>query len=45
LVVKGLKTLGPGRSEVVISNADASKLRSTSENLYFNEKMPCYYCG
>ena len=38
LVVKGLKTLGPGRSEIVISNADASKLRSTSENLYFMKK-------
>lgn len=38
LVVKGLKTLGPGSSEVVISNADASKLRSTSESLYFMKK-------
>jgi hypothetical protein len=38
LVVKGLKALGPGRSEIVISNADASKLRSTSENLYFMKK-------
>ena len=38
LVVKGLKTLDPGRSEIVISNADASKLRSTSENLYFMKK-------
>ena len=38
LVVKGLKTLGPGRSEIVISNADASKLRSTSESLYFMKK-------
>jgi hypothetical protein len=38
LVVKGLKTLGPGGSEIVISNADASKLRSTSESLYFMKK-------
>ena len=38
LVVKGLKALGPGRSEIVISNADASKLRSTSESLYFMKK-------
>ena len=38
LVAKGLKTLGPGRSEIVISNADASKLRSTSESLYFMKK-------
>ena len=38
LVVKGLKTTGPGRSEIVISNADASKLRSISESLYFMKK-------
>ena len=38
LVVKGLKTLGPGCSEIVISNSDASKLRSTSESLYFMKK-------
>lgn len=38
LVVKGLKTSGPGLSEIVISNADASKLRSTSESLYFMKK-------
>jgi hypothetical protein len=35
LVVKGLKAVGLGRSEIVISNADASKLKSTSENLSF----------
>lgn len=38
LVVKGLKALYPGRSEIVISNADASKLRGTSESLYFMKK-------
>jgi hypothetical protein len=38
LVVKGLKILEPGRSEIVISNADASKLRSISESLYFMKK-------
>jgi hypothetical protein len=38
LVVKGLKTLNPGGSEIVISNADASKLRSASESLYFMKK-------
>jgi hypothetical protein len=38
LVVKGLKTSGPGGSEIVISNADASKLRSISESLYFMKK-------
>ena len=38
LVVKGLKTFEPGCSEIVISNADASKLRSASESLYFMKK-------
>ncbi len=38
LVVKGLKILEPGCSEIVISNADASRLRSTSESLYFMKK-------
>lgn len=38
LVVKGLKTLDPGGSEIVISNADASKLRGTSDSLYFMKK-------
>ncbi len=36
--VKGLKTAGPGRSNVVISNADAAKIRSASENLSFLKK-------
>jgi hypothetical protein len=38
LVVKGLKVVGSGHSEIVISNADASKLRSTSESLGFLKK-------
>jgi len=38
LTVKGLRTEGPGRSDVVISNADASMLRSASENLSFMKK-------
>ncbi len=38
LTVKGLKTKGPGRSDIVISNADASMLRSASENLSFMKK-------
>ena len=38
LVVKGLKTSGPGHSEIVISNADASKLRGISESHYFMKK-------
>ncbi|MEW6671514.1 MAG: LPP20 family lipoprotein [Thermodesulfobacteriota bacterium] len=38
LMVKGLKTEGPGGSDVIISNADAAKLRSASENLSFLKK-------
>ncbi len=38
LVVRGLKALDPARSEIVISNADASRLRSASESLYFMRK-------
>lgn len=35
LTVKGLKTEGPGRCDIVISNSDAAKLRKSSENLLF----------
>lgn len=35
LTVKGLKTEGPGKADIVISTSDASKLRSASENLSF----------
>jgi hypothetical protein len=38
ITVKGLRTEGPGRSDIVISNADASALRSASENLSFMKK-------
>ena len=38
LTVKGLRTEGTGRSDIVISNADASRLRSASENLSFMKK-------
>ena len=38
LTVKGLRTEGHGRSDIVISNADASKLRSASEHLTFLKK-------
>ncbi len=38
LTVKGLKTEGPGNSDIVISNADASRLRSASEHLSFLKK-------
>ena len=36
--VKGLRTGGPGQSNIVISNADAAKIRSASENLSFLKK-------
>lgn len=36
--VKGLRTDGAGRSDLVISNADAAKIRSASENLSFLKK-------
>jgi len=38
LTVKGLRTEGPGQSDIIISNADASRLRSASENLSFMQK-------
>ncbi len=38
LLVKGLRAEGEGRSDIVISNADAAKLRSTSENLSLLKK-------
>jgi hypothetical protein len=36
--VKGLKAEGPGKSNIVISNADAEKVRGTSDNLLFLKK-------
>ena len=38
LTVKGLRTKGDEHSDIVISNADASRLRSASENLSFMKK-------
>jgi hypothetical protein len=38
LIVKGLRTQGPGKSDIVISNADATKILSSSENLSFLQK-------
>lgn len=38
LTVKGLRIEGNGHSDIVISNADASRLRSASENLSFMKK-------
>jgi hypothetical protein len=38
LTVKGLRTEGPGQSNLVISNADADQIRGASENLSFLKK-------
>jgi hypothetical protein len=38
LTVKGLRTEGVQHSDVIISNVDASRLRSASENLSFMKK-------
>ncbi|MCP3925254.1 MAG: hypothetical protein GY714_21995 [Desulfobacterales bacterium] len=35
LLVKGIKSMGPGKSNIVISNADAARLRSSSKHLSF----------
>jgi hypothetical protein len=36
--VKGIKTEGPGRSDIIISNADAEKIRGAADNLSFLKK-------
>ncbi len=38
ITVKGLRTVGAGRSNVVISNADAQMIKSAAENLVFLKK-------
>ncbi len=38
LTVRALRTVGPGQCDFVVSNADASKIRSASENLMFLKK-------
>jgi len=38
LIVKGLRTTQPGHTDIVISNADASKLRGNSRHLSFLKK-------
>ncbi|MDY6791581.1 MAG: hypothetical protein SWH54_09955 [Thermodesulfobacteriota bacterium] len=38
LCVKGLRTTGPGNCDIVISNADASTLRHSSQHLAFLKK-------
>jgi len=36
--VKGVKTEGPGKSNIVISNADADKIRGAADNMTFLKK-------
>jgi hypothetical protein len=36
--VKGVKTDGPGKSDIVISNADADKIRGAADNMTFLKK-------
>jgi len=36
--VKGIKTDGPGRADIVISNADADKIRGAADNMTFLKK-------
>jgi hypothetical protein len=36
--VKGIKTEGPGKSDIVISNADADKIRGAADNMTFLKK-------
>ena len=36
--VKGVKTQGPGKSDIVISNADADKIRGAADNMTFLKK-------
>lgn len=38
LSVKGIRTEGAGRADIVIANADAQRLRSAAENLQFLKK-------
>jgi hypothetical protein len=38
LIVKGLRTTQPGHTDIIISNADASKIRASSAHLSFLKK-------
>jgi hypothetical protein len=38
LTVKGLRSVGPGKSDIVISKSDASRILSAAENLLFMQK-------
>jgi hypothetical protein len=38
VTVKALKTSGPGKSDLIISNADAQQIRASAENMTFMKK-------
>ena len=38
ITVKALKTNGPGRSDLIIGNADAQQIRASAENMSFMKK-------
>ena len=38
LIVKGLRTMGSGKTDIVITNSDASRLRSDPKHLFFLKK-------
>jgi len=38
ITVKALKTNGPGKSDLIISNADAQQIRASAENMTFMKK-------
>lgn len=38
MIAKGIKTAGPGKSDIMISNAEASKIKGSPENLAFMKK-------
>jgi hypothetical protein len=38
LTVKGIRSVGPGKSDIVISNSDASRIMGAAENLLFMQK-------
>jgi len=38
ITVKALKTSGPGKSDLIISNADAQQIRASAENMTFMKK-------
>jgi hypothetical protein len=38
ITVKALRTNGPGKSDLIISNADAQQIRASAENMTFMKK-------